>query len=325
MSARGSLFVEASARLHFGVLDLRGALGRRFGGLGASVPEPSLLLEAAPASRVTAQGPDAARAATFARRFLGYHSLEGGVRLTVHRSIPPHSGLGSGTQLGLAVARALADIHGIPADPPGLARAVGRGVRSAIGTWTFAAGGFIVEGGRREDSAEIAPILFRLAVPESWRCVIAVPPGDPGLSGDEETAAFRRLPRPAERDVERVSHVVLMQLLPALVEGNLPEFGAALTTVQRVTGTWFAPEQGGTFAAGQTAALVDKLAEWGAAGVGQSSWGPAVYGLIEGDEAARALAERARGVLGAEGMVFEGGFANTGARVWAAEPAASPD
>ena len=320
MSARDSIFVEASARLHFGVLDLRGSLGRRFGGLGASVPEPSLLLEAGLAPEVTADGADSERAAEFARRFLSYHGLRGGVRLSVHRGIPPHSGLGSGTQLGLAVARALAELHGLPTDAPRLARAVSRGERSAIGTWAFEYGGFIVEGGRREGSGEIAPLLVRLPVPESWRCVIAVPPGDPGLSGEAESAAFRRLPPPSERDVERVSHLVLMQLLPALVEGDLPGFGSALTTVQRVTGAWFAPEQGGTFAPGQTATLVARLAEWGALGVGQSSWGPAVYGLVDSEPVGRALAERAQELLGPEGKVFEGRFAGTGARVWRAEP-----
>ena len=68
MSGPGSVFVEAAARLHFGVLDLRGALGRRFGGLGAAVPAPSLLLEAAPDERVSARGADGDRAAAFAQR-----------------------------------------------------------------------------------------------------------------------------------------------------------------------------------------------------------------------------------------------------------------
>lgn len=320
MSARGSLFVEASARLHFGVLDLRGSLGRRFGGLGASVPEPSLLLEAAPAPRLAAEGPDAGRAMEFARRFMACHQLSTGARLTIHRSIPAHSGLGSGTQLGLAVARALADLNGISAEPASLARAVSRGERSAIGIWTFARGGFIVEGGRREGSGDIAPLLVRLPMPAHWRCVIAVPPGDPGLSGEAESAAFRRLSPPAERDVERVAHVVLMQLLPSLVEGDLEGFGAALTTVQRVTGAWFAPEQGGIFAPGQTATLVAKMAEWGAAGVGQSSWGPAVYGVVDSETAARRLSARVRELMGSEGQVFDTPFTNTGARVRHAEP-----
>jgi beta-ribofuranosylaminobenzene 5'-phosphate synthase len=318
MSDRASVFVEAPARLHFGVLDLRGTLGRRFGGLGAAVPAPSLLLEASLADRLTAEGPDAERALGFAQRFLTHHGCQGGARLTVHRAIPSHSGLGSGTQLGLAVARALAELHGLPADVIGLARVVGRGRRSAIGTWTFALGGFIVEGGRRVGADAIAPLLARFPIPAAWRCVVAVPPGAPGLSGEAEAAAFERLPPPPERDVERVAHLVLMQLLPALVEADLPGFGAALTEVQRITGAWFAPAQGGVFAPGASETLVRRLAEWGAAGVGQSSWGPAVYGLSASEPEARAIAARAA-TLVATGQVFEGGFAPTGARVWRSE------
>jgi beta-ribofuranosylaminobenzene 5'-phosphate synthase len=319
MSDPASVFVEAAARLHFGVLDLRGALGRRFGGLGAAVPAPSLLLEAAPAARVSGRGPDGDRAAAFAERFLAYHGLTGGACLTVHRAIPPHSGLGSGTQLGLAVARALAELHGVGADPAGLARAVGRGLRSAIGTWTFALGGFIVEGGRRAGADEIAPLLARFPVPGTWRCVVAVPAGVPGLSGDAEAAAFERLDPPPEREVERVAHLVLMQLLPALVEADLASFGAALTEVQRITGAWFAPAQGGVFAPGRSEALVRRMAEWGAAGVGQSSWGPAVYGLVGDPEEARAMVARVSDLVGPGGQVFEGQFAGSGARVWRSE------
>jgi beta-RFAP synthase len=325
MSARDSIFVEAAARLHFGVLDLRGALGRRFGGLGAAVPQPSLLLEARRAAEITAQGPDSSRAAAFARRFLADPRVARGAHLLIHRGIPAHSGLGSGTQLGLAVARALAELYGLPTEPAALARAVDRGRRSAIGTWTFAQGGFIVEGGRRPGSDAIAPLLARYEVPDLWRCVIAVPPGAPGLSGDAEALAFDRLPPPPEREVERVAHLVLMQLLPALVEGDLPSFGAALTEVQRLTGAWFAPEQGGTFAPGEGAELIRRMSAWGAPGVGQSSWGPAVYGLVEGPERAHELAELVRGLLGGRGLVFEGGFAPTGARVSRGTPPHYPD
>jgi beta-ribofuranosylaminobenzene 5'-phosphate synthase len=315
MSAPDSVFVEAAARLHFGVLDLRGGLGRRFGGLGAAVPALSLLLEARAAPAVEARGPDAARAAEFARRFLAHHGLAGGAALVVHRAIPAHSGLGSGTQLGLAVARALAELHGLPADAPALARAVGRGRRSAIGTWTFALGGFIVEGGRRPGNEAIAPLLARYALPAGWRCIVAVPPGAPGLSGDAEAGAFDRLPPPPEREVERVSHLVLMQLLPALTEGDLPGFGGALSEIQRITGTWFAPMQGGVFAPGPGGELIERMGRWGAAGVGQSSWGPAVYGLVGSPEEAAELAGRVREHLAGNGLIFEGGFAGTGARL----------
>lgn len=319
MSDRGApVFVEAPARLHFGMLDLRGDLGRRFGGIGAAVPTPSLLLEARAAATLSVEGPDAERALGFARRFATHHGLEARVHVCVHRSIPAHAGLGSGTQLALAVARAIAELYGLPSDAATLARAVDRGRRSGVGTWTFAYGGLVLEGGRTGDRDAIAPLLARLPIPAGWHCVLAVPRGQPGLAGDQEAAAFARLPPPAPRDVERVAHLVLMQLLPAVAEGDLPAFGAALTEVQRITGGWFAAAQGGVFAPGETGDLVQRLREWGALGVGQSSWGPAAYGIVGGADAARALAARVRDVLGPGGSVYEGGFSPAGARVWRA-------
>jgi beta-RFAP synthase len=316
MSNRSSVFVEAPARLHFGVLDLAGRLGRHFGGLGAAIPCPSLLLEASQSARLSASGPDSDRALEFARMFLSFHRLAETGRLTIHRAIPSHAGLGSGTQLGLAVARALAELHNVQASTLELASAVARGKRSAIGTWAFALGGFIVEGGRRVGSADIAPLLARYEVPRTWRCVVAVPQGPRGLSGEAESTAFDRLRPPPDEDVERVSHLVLMQLLPALVEADLASFGDALSSIQRITGAWFAGLQGGTFAPGPTQQLVSDMAQWGAVGVGQSSWGPAAYGFVPGDEAASALAQRVRSSLSGRGAVFEGGFSSEGARVW---------
>ena len=258
-------------------------------------------------------------------RLRGHSGLGGGAHVLVHRSIPPHSGLGSGTQLGLAVARALAEQHGHNPEPTALARAVSRGRRSAIGTWAFALGGFIVEGGRRPGDEGVAPLIGRYRLPDHWRCVVAIPTGSPGLSGDAEAAAFARLPPPAEGEVERVSHLVLMQLLPALVQGDIASFGAALSEIQRITGAWFAPQQGGVFAPGPGETLVRRLAEWGAAGVGQSSWGPAVYGLADGEAAARELASRCREFLGGSGQVFEGGFAGSGARIGRGGPPSRTD
>jgi beta-RFAP synthase len=321
-----TVFVEAPARLHFGMLDLRGALGRRFGGIGVAIPTPSLLLEATPAAKVSAEGPSAARAEEFARRFMDHHKLESGAHIRVHRAIPSHAGLGSGTQLALAVARALAELHSLPTSAPQLALAVGRARRSAIGTWIFEKGGFVLEGGRRKGSRKPAPLLARYELPSEWRYVVALPPGKEGMSGEKEAAAFARLPPPPERGVMRVSHLVLMALLPALVEKDLRAFGHALTEIQFINGRWFAPAQGSAFLPGISTELVEKMAEWGAAGVGQSSWGPAVYGIVGGDKAADALASRVREAVAAQaaaagtpdgvGEVYTGAFSNGGARVW---------
>jgi beta-ribofuranosylaminobenzene 5'-phosphate synthase len=311
-----TVFVEAPARLHFGVLDLRGSLGRWFGGIGTAAPGPTLLVSAEPAATLEVYGEDRDRAMDFASRFLAYHDIRRGARVRVHRALPSHAGLGSGTQLALAVARALAELHDVPTDAAGLTRAVGRGRRSAIGTWIFAGGGLVVEGGRRPDRDGCAPLLARLPFPAGWRCVVAVPHAMPAISGAAEEEALAHLPLPPAHDVERVSHVVLMGLLPALAEADLPSFGAALTEIQHITGRWFAPVQGGMFAPGPSEDLVRRLAAWGAVGVGQSSWGPAVYGVVEGDVAGLELADRVQPVLGPKGLVYTGPFRTSGARVW---------
>jgi beta-ribofuranosylaminobenzene 5'-phosphate synthase len=316
MTAPARVVVRAPARLHFGVLDLRGHLGRRFGGIGAAVPVPGVRLEARLASELSATGPDADRAAGFARQYLSDRSLPGGAQFRIVEAIPAHAGLGSGTQLALSVARALAELHGQPTTADQLALAVGRGRRSAIGTWLFEEGGFILEGGRRPGSDAVAPKLARLPMPESWRCVVVVPEGKPGLSGEAEAAAFAELTPPAQEEVERVAHIVLLQLLPALADADLPAFGDALSEIQRVTGRWFAAAQGGAFAPGPSAELVSRLAEWGAlGGVGQSSWGPAVYGIVGDEGEGKRLEALARASVGRQGRVYQSGFSNRGAQV----------
>lgn len=320
-----SVFVQAPARLHFGMLDLAGTLGRRFGGIGTGVSTPSLLVEVgrAPTGVLEADGPSAERATEFARRMLHHHGLTAGVRIRVHRAIAAHSGLGSGTQLALAVARGIAELEGLPTEAAALARAVHRARRSAVGTWLFAGGGFILEGGRRDEGQAPAPCLARIPMPEAWRCVLAIPRGTPGISGSAESTAFSHLPAPPAGDAARVAHLVLMALLPALVEGDVRGFGAALSEIQCINGRWFAPEQGGAFAPGRGAVLLDRLRDAGAAGVGQSSWGPAVYGIAGSAAEAAPLAEVARDVLGDNGTVSVTAFAAAGARVWRAAPAAS--
>lgn len=326
MSARveEAVFVEAPARLHFGVLDLRGTSGRWFGGIGAAAPAPTLLVSASHADELQVEGEECARATEFARRVLSHLQQAGrggalGARVRVHRALPAHAGLGSGTQLALAIAKALAELHGFEPDPLGLARVTARAKRSAIGTYTFAGGGLVVEGGRRVGQDESAPLLARLPFPPSWRCVVAVPHARTGVSGTAETKAFAQLAPPPEGDVERVAYLVLMALLPALVEADIESFGAALSEIQEMTGRWFAAAQGGTFAPGPSETLVRRMAQWGARGVGQSSWGPAVYGIVDGEDAGASLAAQVRDALGPGGHVYEGPFRSDGARVWRAQ------
>jgi beta-RFAP synthase len=305
--------VEAPARLHLGMLAVAGDGPRRFGGLGVSVSRPAAVVEARPADELSAEGADAERALAFARRCHEGLGLAGGAHLRVVEAIPPHVGLGSGTKLALAVAQALATLADRAVSAPELAEAVGRAARSAVGTWTFALGGLVVEGGVRRDVKRPAPLLAHHPIPDDWRVVLVVPRAQPGLSGAAEEEAFRRLVPSPERSAE-IAQLVLTSLLPALVEGDVEEFGGALTRVQQLVGDAFAPVQGGRFHP-RAGAFVEALLREGAAGAGQSSWGPAVYGIVGDEASGRALAERMAGVVGDDATVELVTFDNRGALV----------
>jgi beta-ribofuranosylaminobenzene 5'-phosphate synthase len=308
-----SVRVEAPARLHMGMLDASGEGARRFGGLGVAVRRPALVVEASPSDELTVEGPDAERALAVAERFRDARGRTPAARVRVFETIPAHVGLGSGTKLALAVTTALSALAGGSLDPAAMARTAGRGGRSAVGLWTFAAGGLVVEGGRRRGSDEPAPLLMRHAMPDEWRCVLAIPAAQPGLSGGAEAAAFAKVRPDAERSA-LISQLVLTALLPALVERDLEEFGAALSRVQRLVGDAFAPVQSGTFHP-QAAPLVDALLRLGAAGAGQSSWGPAVYGVVGSETQGLQIVGRLQAELGAGGRAEVVRFDNRGARV----------
>ena len=249
------------------------------------VQAPGLEIRAEPSDDWQAEGPLAARILAVASR-VGTELATRGIevpRLRFLASTAPreHVGLGVGTQTGMAVARIVTEFAGHPElSAPALAHLAGRGLRSGIGLHGFALGGLIVDGGRARDrEAPTAPLLTRLEFPAEWAVLMLVPPEATGLHGAPEMRAFREVPPLADSTIDRLCRLVLLDLLPAVVEHDLAGFGAALTEIQLRVGQGFAAAQGGTFARPDLADLVRFLQAEGLAGVGQSSWGPTLYGF----------------------------------------------
>jgi len=309
------IVVTAPARLHFGMLDPAGIGSRRFGGCGVALESPRVVVcvRARPGEEVTALGSQADRAAAFASRAREAFGYRGGVAVDVREAIPPHAGLGSGTKLGLAITRGVGELAGLSAGPEDLAHASGRGARSSVGCWTFAAPGLVVEAGVRDRDA-ISPLVARHPMPAMWRCVLALPFGAEGLSGNAEERFFSLLHEEGAAIEPRVSRLVLTALLPGLLAADIDEFGAALTAIQREIGSMFAARQGGVFHP-RAAPVVDALLALGVGAVGQSSWGPSVYGIVDSPERATDVADRLRATVGAETDVRVVDFDRRGASV----------
>jgi beta-ribofuranosylaminobenzene 5'-phosphate synthase len=301
-SPAGAVRVIAPARLHLGFLDLNGSLGRRFGSIGLAIDEPrtELVLRRAPTFK--AEGPDRERALKALQRYAEAFSCHGAFELDIQSAIPRHSGLGSGTQLALAVGAALMALEGRDHTPGELGELVDRGARSAIGMGAFESGGFIVDGGRgQRDHAP--PILMRADFPESWRTLLIMDTNTTGVHGDAEAQAFARLPCLPEAASAHVCRLVLMQLAPALMECDIATFGAALSEIQSIVGGHFAAAQGGApWTSPAVGRIASKLKEAGAFGIGQSSWGPTGFAFAPSQENAQHLYATLVGAARAEGL-----------------------
>jgi beta-RFAP synthase len=297
--------ITTGSRLHFGLLSLPGELGepshwpdregmprlpaRHFGGVGVMVDGPGTELTAAPAAAWSAEGPGAERALAFGQRLCAALHIHQPFRIVVRRCAPEHVGLGTGTQLALAVGYAIAQQTGHDKlDAVALAPLVGRGQRSALGVLGFHVGGFLVEGGKRA-RGEVAPVVARADLP--WCVVTVTPAGLQGDHGPRELEAFRQLAR-TQRDLQRTDalcRLVLLGMLPAAREEDLNAFGEAVYDYNRRVGEMFAPWQGGLYAHSRVADIVAAVRRLGVTGVGQSSWGPTVFAVVAGVEQGQEL------------------------------------
>jgi beta-ribofuranosylaminobenzene 5'-phosphate synthase len=292
--------VTAPSRLHFGLLSLPivgadrrpgidggpGLPVRQFGGVGLMVDQPGLSVRVDTATDWSAEGPLADRALAFARRVANTLPMSDRrpFRILVDHAPAEHTGLGVGTQLGLAVARAVEVETGQEWSVAELAARAGRGERSAIGVHGFHHGGLIVEGGKLPGEA-LSPIVFREQFPADWEVLLFSPPGESPWSGGREQHAFACLAtNPSDTETDALCRLILMGLLPALVSADLDAFGEAVYELNARAGDAFASAQGGRYAGPAVTALVRWLRSIGLKGVGQSSWGPTVFAIVQHNE-----------------------------------------
>ena len=295
--------LRAPGRLHLGFLDPSASLGRRFGSIGVVIEgfQTDVELSGAIADRVTADTPEGdvqmERVSAYLHTLRERSGRHDKLHLRLLHVLPAHGGFGSGTQLALAIARAFAQWHRIDVSTPTLAHWLGRGLRSGIGIHGFDLGGLLVDGGPTADGRP-APLLSRIALPDEWRIVVVQDERARGLAGSDEKSALAALgAMPAARAAE-ICHEVLMRVLPGAASAEFGSFALGVSRVQQLLGEYFAPAQNGR---AYTSAAVGRLMDWvGAsahqAAIGQSSWGPTGFAIVESQARAEALERAARAV-----------------------------
>ena len=278
--------VRTGSRIHIALIDLNASIGRVDGSIGFAIAEPGFEIEVEPSARVSANYRE--------RELTQIASNFGRFSIRVRSRVPEHCGFGSTTQLLLGVAKACSTLAGKNLSAYELAKLCKRGGTSGIGTHVFARGGFVLDAGHRwSDKGDFLPSRYSQVEPPKLvlrkpmlRCSVLLHLAERGkLYGKRELRAFKaNCPIPRSQ-VQRLSHLVLMKLLPALVERDLSEFGSAINDIQKIG---FKKIEWG-FQSKATKLAYKRIAS-AAAGAGLSSFGPLVYGLFESSRAARALA-----------------------------------
>jgi beta-ribofuranosylaminobenzene 5'-phosphate synthase len=278
------LKIKTPSRIHMTLIDMNGSLGRVDGGIGITLEEPYILITAKRAEAVTVRGDPELNERM--KRACEIICPGCGIEIDIKKSYWNHIGLGSGTQAALAAGMAMSSLYDLNLSPRQIAEKVGRGGTSGIGIGSFERGGFILDGGHRMEAKNAflpssfskgvppAPILCQRNFPD-WDIVLAIPPTKGAHDLYEKDMFAKICPIPLN-EVEKLCHVILMQMLPALAEEDMDSFGKAVNSIQEIGFKRREVElQPGS------RGLIDALIAGGAAGAGLSSFGPAVYAITD--------------------------------------------
>jgi beta-RFAP synthase len=264
----------------------------QFGGVGAMIEPQGVEVRISPADEFGAAGSSPDRTQQFVERCVASWQLGSMPVCTIEvRSPHSHTGLGVGTQVGLAIAAGLRRFLKVPeVTSTELAIATGRGTRSAVGTHGFQHGGLIVDAGKH-GGEKVGKLAARAALPNAWRFVLLCPKDERGLSGTSEAVAFDRLPPVPDAVTRKLWAITNEQMLPSAERGDCAAFGEAVYQFGSLAGECFAAVQGGPFASAEVESLVRSIREMGVPGVGQSSWGPTVFAVVADEQHARQLVD----------------------------------
>ena len=298
------MIIETPSRLHLTLIDLNGIYGRIDGGVGITIEKPCLNLEAEPTddgievlfSKSSNKTSDIIEDYTLkiqqsTLKIMNALEIEGGYKFTIDEAYPPHSGLGSGTQLSLAAAKLVSKMNNKDIKAYDLAKIVGRGGTSGIGVESFENGGFIVDGGHESvekpsflpssaSNASPPPIIARYDFPMDWKIILVIPDVERGVSGAKEIDAFKNHCPIQLHEVEKLSHLLLMKLMPSVLESDLDSFGKSINNIQNI-GFKKIENKLQNPCIGQ---IMKNLRDAGAAGAGMSSFGPTVYAVTDTNE-----------------------------------------
>ena len=326
--------ITTPCRIHLSLIDENGYTGRVDGGVGLMLDQPNVVLEVSnSADEFAIECHKYYRESVHvinekaSKVFKLFHINNKNFHFNLLRYYPSHVGLGSKTQLSLAIGTAISKLKNMDIPIEEITKMVERGGTSGIGWRGFETGGFILDGGHdygigkekenflpssASGSANPALTISKYNIPENWRFVLVIPNVKPGAYGEEEVDIFKKYTPIPRDEVNEVSHQILMKMLPGILRNDLQCFGEGLKRIQSIGFKKIEISL-------QKQIVKDLLKLFEKIGVkayGMSSFGPSILGITDSDEEAEKLKETVEKHLnGIGGHIFLCRPNNTGAKI----------
>lgn len=316
------MIIKSPSRLHLTLIDMNGSYGRIDGGIGLTIKDPNFVLYGEPVEKgITVDFKDntqfndvirnecVSKITSAAQKVIDHFDIDEGFYFRVDKAYLPHSGLGSGTQMGLSTGKLIAEHIGAYSNGYSLGEIIGRGGTSGIGVFSFDFGGFIVDGGHSLKSkssflpssasqAKPPQLLAHYDFPDDWEILLVILDSKNTVNGQKEVNIFQDYCPVPKNEVEQTSHIIFMNMIPFLLERDLPAFGHSIDEIQK---RGFKNVEV-SLQSQQIRDLMDKLREIGAYGVGMSSFGPTVYSVF--DKNNKHIVEEIKEYVGSRGIVL---------------------
>lgn len=203
-----------------------------------------------------------------------------------------HIGLGSGTQISMAIVEAFNCEFSLKMNINQKAQIAGSGGTSSVGVYCFERGGYVLDAGRLfpEEKNSIGPsekyrfdklptLIANYHMPK-WKMFLLIPKTDYYIEGEIEQQLFKKYTPIPESETEKICKWILKGIIPAIIEKNFESF---CYSIERIMKLGFRSREINYYGS----CILDRIkmmTEIGAKGVGMSSFGPTVFGFFESEE-----------------------------------------
>lgn len=229
------------SRIHINSIDMNGEIGRCCGDIGLAIEKPKFEIELKPNKRSKSVKEVKEIYSALKHHFILKHK---NYSLKIILRIPAHKGLGSKTILYMSIARLMANINGYSYIPDiELGKIIQAGGYSGVGIGTIInKGGFILSSGysfglgkskyKFNEYSKKPPVIFpKIEFPKKWNIVLAIPKNFHGKNGKTEQDFFKKITPVPKNDTEKISHIILMKLIPAIYEKDFYNFMESMNEI----------------------------------------------------------------------------------------------